>query len=126
MKWRYVFVIFASQFFLSWVFFAAIWYLISWAHGDLEAENVKAENAETDPFIPCVTNMRNFTSAILFSIETQHTIGYGSVAYTYLREECCLPDVSCCNALMLRLPIETTCWGLIYQTSYKGLKDLLI
>lgn len=34
---------------------------------------------------PCVNNLHGFTSAFLFSIETQTTIGYGS---RYTTEEC--------------------------------------
>ena len=29
-------------------------------------------------FVPCVLEMEDFASAFLFSLETQHTIGYGS------------------------------------------------
>jgi len=34
---------------------------------------------------PCVSNLHGFTSAFLFSLETQTTIGYGS---RYTTEEC--------------------------------------
>ena len=47
-----------------------VWFLIALAHGDL------------DPTVPnndvtkvCVENVKDFTSAFLFSLETQHTIG---------------------------------------------------
>jgi hypothetical protein len=41
-------------------------------HGDLELEN-KAN----DSFVPCITNIKSFGSTFQFSLETQHTIGYG-------------------------------------------------
>lgn len=36
-------------------------------------------------WVPCVFNIHSFTSCFLFSIETQHTIGYGVRTTT---EEC--------------------------------------
>ena len=41
-------------------------------HGDLEPSNVANKS-----FVPCVTDIKNFASSFLFSVETQHTIGYG-------------------------------------------------
>ncbi len=41
-------------------------------HGDLEEENQQNET-----YIPCVLNVKNFASSYLFSIEVQHTIGFG-------------------------------------------------
>lgn len=38
-----------------------------------------------DSYKPCVTYIFGFTSAFLFSLETQHTIGYGN---RYVTEEC--------------------------------------
>jgi hypothetical protein len=43
----------------------------------LRTEKVLWHWAQNDTFIPCVTNIKNFASAFLFSVETQHTIGYG-------------------------------------------------
>jgi potassium inwardly-rectifying channel subfamily J len=58
----------ALAFILSWLIFAVIWWLISFSHGDLE-------NSNNPKWKPCVKEMHTFTSALLFSIETQHTIG---------------------------------------------------
>lgn len=45
--------------------------MIAKMHGDLKAND--------DPgFTPCMNNVNSFTTAFLFSLETQHTIGYGS------------------------------------------------
>ena len=53
--------------------FAAIWHLTFWLHGDLEHENLaKRDKGE---YTPCVTEIHDFTSTFLFSVETQHTIG---------------------------------------------------
>ena len=71
-NWGWIFLLFASAFFSSWLFFAVIWYATFWQHGDFLPEN------KADPdFRPCADNILDFTSCFLFSLETQHTIGYG-------------------------------------------------
>lgn len=77
-------MIFALAYFVSWLFFALIWWLIMFTHGDLEDEHLPQNQAESN-WIPCVLNIHNFTSCYLFSIETQYTIGYGVRTTT---EEC--------------------------------------
>ena len=67
LAWSWTLLWFCAAFYLSWLIFSALWFLIALAHGDL------------DPRAPdhkvCVENVRDFTSAFLFSLETQHTIG---------------------------------------------------
>lgn len=79
-QWRWTLVVFALSFVLSWLGFAIIWYLISYSHGDVAAQ----ANGDTQ-HQPCVTFIYGFTSAFLFSLETQHTIGYGN---RFVTEEC--------------------------------------
>ncbi|XP_031364165.1 uncharacterized protein LOC102680039 isoform X2 [Apis dorsata] len=74
-QWRWTLLVFSMNFLLSWLGFALIWWLIAYSHGDLDPENHANSNST---FIPCIENIRGFTSSFLFSIETQHTIGYGS------------------------------------------------
>ena len=45
--------------------------MICYIHGDFHVSEADVENGYT----PCVTNVRSFEACILFSIETQHTIG---------------------------------------------------
>ena len=59
----------------SWTFFATIWYVICWLHHDFE-------NYGVEGWKPCVVDVYSFSSAFLFSLETQHTIGYGSRSTT--------------------------------------------
>ncbi|KAG7473783.1 hypothetical protein MATL_G00099580 [Megalops atlanticus] len=54
-----------------------IWWLVAFAHGDLDQKG--------DDFVPCVTSIHSFSSAFLFSIEVQVTIGFGGRMIT---EEC--------------------------------------
>ena len=53
-------------FVLSWILFALLWWTMQSWHGGRS----------------CVEGVDGFTTALLFSIETQHTIGYGSRAVT--------------------------------------------
>ncbi|KAM9299470.1 ATP-sensitive inward rectifier potassium channel 11-like [Gastrophryne carolinensis] len=77
LKWQHSLLIFTMTFICSWVLFAMAWWLIAFAHGDLDS---KRSN-----IIPCVTNIQSFTSAFLFSIEVQVTIGFGGRMVT---EQC--------------------------------------
>ncbi|XP_067934969.1 G protein-activated inward rectifier potassium channel 3-like isoform X2 [Watersipora subatra] len=77
LKWRWSLIIFVMTFTLTWLFFAMIWYIISFTHGDFD--EVKTADPDHQPCIDAVTD---FPTAFLFSLETQHTIGYGGRAVT--------------------------------------------
>ncbi len=66
-RWRVMFLTFSLSYILSWLFFGLCYWLIAYVHGDVD--NIDSE--------PCVENVRGFTAAFLFSMETQATIGYG-------------------------------------------------
>ncbi|ELT87586.1 hypothetical protein CAPTEDRAFT_226569 [Capitella teleta] len=70
LRWRWCILVFALAFFLSWLGFAVIYYVILIVHED----HLHIDNPD---WKPCHTNVYDFTTAFLFSIETQHTIGYG-------------------------------------------------
>ncbi|XP_073694857.1 ATP-sensitive inward rectifier potassium channel 8 [Garra rufa] len=76
LKWRFTLVIFSMTFLCSWLLFAMFWWLVAFAHGDLDCKPVVEQ---------CVTNVNSFTSAFLFSIEVQVTIGFGGRMIT---EQC--------------------------------------
>uniref|UniRef100_A0A3B5LWL7 Potassium inwardly rectifying channel subfamily J member 8 n=1 Tax=Xiphophorus couchianus TaxID=32473 RepID=A0A3B5LWL7_9TELE len=69
LKWRFTLVIFTTTFVSSWLLFAMSWWLVAFAHGDMDP----ARKNETH----CVTDVESFISAFLFSIEVQVTIGFG-------------------------------------------------
>ncbi|XP_077453518.1 ATP-sensitive inward rectifier potassium channel 11 [Stigmatopora argus] len=78
LKWLHTLVIFTMSFLCSWLLFAMAWWLVAFAHGDLDPRAPPAR-------APCVTELRSFASAFLFSIEVQVTIGFGARMVT---EEC--------------------------------------
>ena len=71
LKWRYNALVFILAFVTTWTFFGLLWLGVARLHGDHEVIG------KDDSWKPCVEHVTDFTSAILFSIETQHTIGYG-------------------------------------------------
>ncbi|XP_015439224.1 PREDICTED: uncharacterized protein LOC107194167 isoform X2 [Dufourea novaeangliae] len=83
-QWRWTLLCFSLSFVLSWLGFAVIWWLIAFTHGDFEERHLPPFQIENN-WTPCIYNIFSFTSCFLFSIETQHTIGYGSRSTT---EEC--------------------------------------
>jgi len=70
-SWSYCVVMFTTSFYGSWIIFGAIYYMILYIHGDLALTESKEEP-------PCIDNVSDFASCFLFSLETQHTIGYGT------------------------------------------------
>ncbi len=80
LKWRYNVLVFALGFLISWMIFATTWYGIAFLHGDLDPVNMNHVN-----YTSCVSGLHGFAGAILFSIETQQTIGYGA---RYTTEKC--------------------------------------
>ncbi|KAI8796691.1 G protein-activated inward rectifier potassium channel 4 isoform X1 [Biomphalaria glabrata] len=101
-KWRYNLMLFAMAFTLSWLIFALIWWLVCFSHGDLD-------NVGNQSWRPCVMEIKSFTSALLFSIETQHTIGYG---FRHTTEEC--PEA-------IVLMMFQSCFGVICQALMTGI-----
>jgi hypothetical protein len=74
-------------------------------HGDFSEQNLN----ETNNFIPCVSGVKSFSGALLYSIETQQTIGYGTRAVT---EQCTAGII---------LIIIQSCFGLLIQAVWVGL-----
>jgi len=105
LAWSWTFFSFAVSFFASWLFFATIWYLIIYTHGDL-TEQIKEPGHEV-----CVTDVQSFTSCFLYSVETQHTIGYGGRAIT---EECPAAMILMCVQSIVGVIIQACMAGIVF------------
>lgn len=70
MRWRYNVLLFTAAFVLSWFAFSVVWFLIAYIHGD-------TEHVDDDDWKPCAAHVYDYPTALLFSMETQTTIGYG-------------------------------------------------
>uniref|UniRef100_A0A671UNQ8 ATP-sensitive inward rectifier potassium channel 14 n=1 Tax=Sparus aurata TaxID=8175 RepID=A0A671UNQ8_SPAAU len=79
-RWRYLLLVFCTSFMVSWLFFGIIFYTVSLAHGDFEEQPMVKNEV-----MPCILHVHGFVGALLFSMETQTTIGYG---WRCVTEEC--------------------------------------
>ncbi|XP_017538429.1 ATP-sensitive inward rectifier potassium channel 11 [Pygocentrus nattereri] len=104
LKWLHTLFIFTMSFLCSWLLFAMIWWLIAFAHGDLDAGRADA--------VPCVTDIHSFSSAFLFSIEVQVTIGFGGRMIT---EECASAVLALIVQNIVGLVINAIMLGCIFM-----------
>ncbi|KAM3864408.1 LOW QUALITY PROTEIN: ATP-sensitive inward rectifier potassium channel 12 [Diretmus argenteus] len=103
-RWRYLLFMFCTTFLVSWLFFGIIFYSVSLAHGDFDEHpgmmadwTMSLPGANTGHssagdgagghrrWKPCLLHVQGFVGALLFSVETQTTIGYG---WRCVTEEC--------------------------------------
>ncbi|XP_028813613.1 potassium inwardly rectifying channel subfamily J member 11, like [Denticeps clupeoides] len=107
LKWQHSLLIFTSAFLCSWMLFAMVWWLLAFAHGDLEPRDPNGDEP-----VPCVTAIHSFTSAFLFSIEVQVTIGFGGRMVT---EECPLAITVLIIQNILGLIINAVMLGCVFM-----------
>jgi len=106
-RWRWTLGVFVMSFLLSWLAFGIIWYLIAFTHGDLSPENI-----DNPLWSPCVINMKTFIASFLFSVETQHTTGFG---YRMVTEECHEAIVFFCFQSIAGLMIQAFMVGIVFS-----------
>ncbi|GMT32169.1 hypothetical protein PFISCL1PPCAC_23466, partial [Pristionchus fissidentatus] len=83
-SWSFVLFLFSIGYFGTWIIYALLYYLIT------------VQTGATDNSSRCITEVHDFATAFLFSMESQHTIGYGTrhmttecpVAYFVLMTQC--------------------------------------
>lgn len=76
LRWRWVLLAFCASFLAHWLLFACLWYLLAHLNGDLA---VKDHDSPPQGHVVCVKHITSFTAAFSFSLETQLTIGYGTM-----------------------------------------------
>ena len=77
-SWSYIVLMFTTSFYGSWILFGVLYYIISFLHGDFNSKNLVDEDGNSTGWKPCIEAVDGFASCFLFSLETQHTIGYGT------------------------------------------------
>lgn len=97
-------------FFGSWTIFGFWWWVIALMHGDLEPDHLP-NNQLASNWTPCVLEIYDFTSCFLFSVETQHTTGYGLKTPT---DACPSAIILMCIQNILGLVIEAFLVGIIF------------
>lgn len=104
LRWRYNLLVFTLGFVMSWLFFATIWYFVAFTHGDLGPDNeVKHQR--------CVIGVNSFTTAFLFSFESQHTIGFGN---RYPHEDCIEGIIAMCLQSIFGVMVECFVVGFVF------------
>ncbi|XP_072157772.1 ATP-sensitive inward rectifier potassium channel 12 isoform X2 [Bemisia tabaci] len=103
-QWRWTLLVFSMNFVTSWFGFAVIWYLIAYSHGDLEP------STDTGP-MKCVVGVQSMLTAFLFSIESQHTIGYGTRSIT---DECPEAIIVLCVQSIIGVMIQAFMVGIVF------------
>ncbi|KAJ0061913.1 hypothetical protein NL108_013785, partial [Boleophthalmus pectinirostris] len=71
LKYRWFLLVFSLCYVLTWVAFGAVYFLGAWLRGDIA-------HARDPQWEPCFEKVDGFLSALLLSLESQRTIGYGS------------------------------------------------
>ena len=73
-SWGYCVILFSASFYGSWLLFGILYYCIAYIHGDLDDGHLPSDDSD---WVPCIMEIDGFSASFLFSLETQHTIGYG-------------------------------------------------
>ncbi|XP_055377194.1 G protein-activated inward rectifier potassium channel 3-like [Condylostylus longicornis] len=122
-QWRWTLLIFVLSFLISWATFGIIWFIIAYKHGDIEyirmtSSTIINENNDdpiqeifNETFKVCITEIHSFTSAFLFSVETQHTIGFGN---RYITEECPYAIFIMCLQCLTGVIIQAFMVGIVF------------
>lgn len=76
LRWRWVLLAFCTSFLAHWLLFACLWYLLAHLNGDLAVQD---HDSPPQGHVVCVKHITSFTAAFSFSLETQLTIGYGTM-----------------------------------------------
>ncbi|XP_060522349.1 ATP-sensitive inward rectifier potassium channel 1-like [Cylas formicarius] len=109
-QWRWTLQFLALCFFGCWLAFSLIWWLIAFVHGDLHEDHLPIKQPETG-WTPCVLNIHGFHSCFLYSLETQHTTGYGLRAIT---EECPEAIFVLCFQCIIGMMIDSFTVGIVF------------
>ncbi|KAH8278597.1 hypothetical protein KR018_005743 [Drosophila ironensis] len=113
-QWRWTLLVFAASFVISWAFFGFIWWIIAYAHNDLEYINLKNKSPELVANMThtvCVTEVKSMMTAFLYSVETQTTIGYGN---RYVTEECPEAIFTMCIQCITGVFIQAFMVGIVF------------
>ncbi|XP_013170647.1 PREDICTED: G protein-activated inward rectifier potassium channel 4-like [Papilio xuthus] len=109
-RWRWTLFSFFLAFTTNWLLFGAIYWCISYTHGDfLEAH--LPQNVNSTEFTPCIENIYGFTSTFLFSVEIHTTVAYGRRAITL---ECPQTITAMCLQCIVSSAFQSVMIGILF------------
>ncbi|XP_017052918.1 ATP-sensitive inward rectifier potassium channel 11 [Drosophila ficusphila] len=83
-EWKYMLTLFLGSYFLCWFLFAALCFVVAYSHGDFIFDPVSGARMG-EGVDPCIYGVRNWVEMLIYSVETQTTLGFGE---KYASEEC--------------------------------------
>ncbi|XP_034099494.1 inward rectifier potassium channel irk-1-like [Drosophila albomicans] len=120
LKWKYMLTLFLGSYFLSWTFFGVLCYVVAYSHGDFLFDAVSGERLG-EGSEPCIYGGPNFMAIMIYSIETQTTLGFGE---RYASEECPETIFLFIMQMMCAVAIEGTMVSIIYAKTARPAKQL--
>ncbi|XP_044745837.1 G protein-activated inward rectifier potassium channel 2-like [Coccinella septempunctata] len=102
-KWKWTFSVLIFTFIFTWVFFAVLWMAIGVANGD--------EDDAEPIYSQCLMGISNFSGYLLFSIETQTSIGYGSRSIT---QNCFGSVILVCCQILIGMGLGGSMVSIVY------------
>lgn len=112
--------LFLGSYFLSWTFFGVLCYMVAYSHGDFLFDAVSGERLG-EGSEPCIIGVPNFVGIMIYSIETQTTLGFGE---RYASEECPETIFLFVMQMLCAAAIEGTMVSIIYAKTARPAKQL--
>lgn len=98
LQWKYTILVCIIAYLFSWIAFALVWWIIHYISSGTDQQS-------------CVTGVHDFKTALLFSIETQQTVGYGGRMIT---ENCEIAIFMLMLQLLVGAVMQSVVTGLIF------------
>ncbi|XP_067624484.1 ATP-sensitive inward rectifier potassium channel 15 [Eurosta solidaginis] len=120
LDWTYTLTIFVGTYFLTWLVFAVLNYMIAYSHGDLMFDEITGERLGEGKE-PCIKGVYNFVSMIIYSVETQTTIGFGE---KYASDECPEAIFLFVMQMIIAIGIEGMLVSMVYAKAARPAKQI--
>ncbi|EDW03328.1 ATP-sensitive inward rectifier potassium channel 12 [Drosophila grimshawi] len=120
MEWKYMLTIFVGSYFISWIFFGVLCYMVAYSHGDFIFDPISGQRLG-EGNDPCIYGVTNFVAMMIYSIETQTTLGFGE---KYASEECPETIFLFVMQMMCAAGIEGIMISIIYAKTARPARQL--
>ncbi|XP_023032186.1 ATP-sensitive inward rectifier potassium channel 12 [Drosophila willistoni] len=118
--WKYMLTLFLGSYFASWIFFAILCYVVAYYHGDFLFDTINGDRLGEGKD-PCIFGVRTFVAMLIYSIETQTTLGFGE---KYASEECPETIFLFVMQMLCAVAIEGSMVSVIYAKTARPAKQM--